>query len=766
MTTFNQLIKTNIKESAAKVIHLKSSNLSLLILCERMPTLIYWGKRIKNLNSSCIELPHDEERNTLNDEVSLVLNMLAALSKPVPQGGLDDFIPLSLCPESASGLFSSPGVEGHKEGKHWAPLFNLIQCEVSSHKDVEKLQCILIDNICELELTIELKLHTKEDIVEKNLSLKNLSQSPYTLNKLAHTLPFFDEESVLTSFHGRWCQEMQKLVQPIERKSIIQENRRGKTSLEYFPGVIISKRETNEFHGDAIGFHLAWSGNHQFNVHVETDAKRFVQANELLMPGEIILQNNDTYHVPTLYASYSQQGFNGMSQNFHAFIRNNLVKFAQDLPVRPIHLNTWEGIYFDHDPKYILSMAEKASEVGIERFIIDDGWFIGRSDDKRALGDWYVDKNKYPEGLTPIIEKVHALGMQFGLWVEPEMISKESLLFKNHPEWLLETPGYIQPTGRYQYVLNLQLEDCFDYVFERLDTLLSEYPINYLKWDMNRDLVQASHNFTAAYSKQTHQVYRLIDKLKKKHPNVEIESCASGGGRMDYEILKRTQRFWASDCNDAFERQSIQRNLSYFFPPEILGTHIGASISHSTYRQHTVNFRAITALFGHMGIEFDPLKTPSSELDELTHYLTLHKELRPLLHKGKAFRLDSIDKSQIIHAVSDDTQTIISIAQMAMPSFSTPPVVKLPFLEENSRYKIECLDIPANCGHLMKKWPEWLKHLLPSMGTYDFKSHTSIQMAKQIHSPIWLNGEMIANIGLALPILDPQTAMLLKLTKQ
>lgn len=761
MITFNQWIQPTFNdESPKRLFHLKNDKQSILIMCDRMPSIIYWGKRLRDLNSSVIAVEL-KDNETISKEQQALLNLLQALSRPVAQGGLDDYIPLTLCPEASTGLYTSPGIEGHRSGQAWAPMFQPVSADYVESDHTEKLVCQLVDEHAQLALEITLTFYTQSGVLQKDIAVTNIGCDNYQVNKLANTLPIFEEPSQLTSFHGRWCQEMQKMVQPITRKSLLQENRRGKTSLEYFPGVIISKCEATELSGDVIGFHLAWSGNHQFMVHVETDNKRFLQANELLMPGEIILSAGMRYQAPSLYATLSSDGFNGMSHNFHHFVRSQLVKFADNTPVRPVHLNTWEGIYFDHNPTYLLQMAHKAAELGIERFIIDDGWFIGRKDDKRALGDWFVDKHKYPDGLTPIIQAVNSLGMQFGIWVEPEMISLDSELYKKHPEWLLGLDGYKQPSGRYQFVLNLQIEACFNYVFERLDALLTEYNINYLKWDMNRDLVQPAHLGVAAISKQTQQVYRLIDKLRQAHPSIEIESCASGGGRIDFEILKRTQRFWASDCNDALERQTIQRHLSYFFPPEILGTHIGAAISHSTFRQHSLNFRAVTAMFGHMGIEFDPLKSSDEEISQLKHYLSLHKQYRSLLHTGKCYRLDSIDPAQVIHAVSDSDHCIVSIAQIAMPSFSLPPMLKLAFLEPVNNYRIECIELPTNCGHLMKKWPQWL---MPSILEKDDN-----QIALSINTnvkPMILSGELLASIGIALPILDPETAMLLKFTKQ
>lgn len=236
--------------------------------------------------------------------------------------------------------------------------------------------------------------------------------------------------------------------------------------------------------------HLGWSGNHRMKCEVKTDGRRYLQAEALWMPGEKALKKDETVYTPWLYASYSPEGLNGMSQQYHRFLRDEIIRFPEQKP-RPVHLNTWEGIYFDHDPNYIMQMVGRAAALGVERFIIDDGWFKGRNDDHAALGDWYLDEQKYPDGLMPVINHVKSLGMEFGIWVEPEMINPDSDLFRRHPDWVLSMPGYTQPTGRHQYVLNLNIPEAFAYIYERCLWLLGEHPVDYVKWDMNRELVQA-----------------------------------------------------------------------------------------------------------------------------------------------------------------------------------------------------------------------------------------------------------------------------------
>lgn len=322
------------------------------------------------------------------------------------------------------------------------------------------------------------------------------------------------------------------------------------------------------------------------------------------------------------------------------------------------------------------------------------------------------------------------------------MINPDSDLFRAHPDWLLAVPGYHQPTGRNQYALDLQNPAVFAYLLERLDDLLSRYDISYLKWDMNREIVQPGHDSKAAITGQTQAVYRLFDEIRTRHPLVEIESCASGGGRIDFEVLKRTHRFWTSDNNDALERQQIQRGMSYFFPPEVMGSHIGSAHCHSTARSHSIAFRGLTALFGHMGVELDPVKESAEEQAGFAHFIALHKQLRPLLHSGKVVRIDHHDPAMMINGViaADQTEAVFLISQLTMPTYSLSGSLRLPGLQADKNYCLTVLEKPARFdGGVMKTQPQWLTQ------------HETI-----------LSGEWLAKIGIALPVMDPESAVLLQ----
>ncbi|MEZ9784377.1 alpha-galactosidase [Vibrio breoganii] len=709
------------QELPQEFVQLNSQVSSLIVRLLPAPEIVYWGKAIPTLTSEA--------------------EFSAIIDRAISQARLDVDVPVTLCPEIGRGSFGASGLEGHHQGKNWAPVFQYVSHTLTG----ECLTVECADKLAKLSIKIDLILDGQSGVLSESISLTNHHEADYQLEKLVLTIPIPYRAKEVMSFSGRWSREFQAQRHSIEHGVFTQENRRGRTSHEYFPGCIVGNKAFTHQIGEVWGFHLGWSGNHHWRAEAKSDGRRFIQAGELLMPGEVSLKQGESYTSPTLYASYSCSGLNGLRQANHNYVRQNILVLEQDKP-RPVHLNTWEGIYFEHDPDYICQMASEAAQMGVERFIIDDGWFKGRNNDKAALGDWTLDKTKYPKGLNPVIEHINKLDMEFGIWVEPEMVNPDSDLFRVHPEWVLSTSGYPLTTGRNQLVLNLQIPECFDYLYRCLDDLLSQNNIAYIKWDMNRELLQPSHEEKAGVRGQTLAFYHLVDKLRVAHPEVEIESCSSGGGRMDYEVLKRTHRFWSSDCNDALERQTIQQNMSLFFPPEILGTHIGPAHSHTTRRQHSINFRGVTALFGHMGVELDPVKESEQERRAFARYIELHKQHRTLLHSGHSFVIDSCEATRNTYGVYDDTQLLLVICQKAMPDYSLPEPVLLDMLDENASYQLSLLELPEHGEGIMKHYPNWIEQL-------------------RANQEVKVHGSVLKQVGLALPIQDPETCLLLHFAK-
>jgi len=356
--------------------------------------------------------------------------------------------------------------------------------------------------------------------------------------------------------------------------------------------------------------------------------------------------------------------------------------------VRPIHYNTWEAVYFDHDHDKLFALADKAAAVGAERFILDDGWFGSRRNDKAGLGDWWPSKDVYPDGLGPLVDHVTGLGMEFGLWFEPEMVNPDSELYRNHPDWILHAEGVEQVPFRSQFVLDLTRAEVCDYLFDHMHKLLSEHDISYVKWDMNRDVHHPGSRGRPAINQQTRALYKLIERLREHHPDLEIESCSSGGARADYGILRRTDRIWTSDSNDALDRQRIQRGASHFFPLEIVGAHVGPETCHITGRRLSMQMRVATAIFGHMGMELNLLEEREADIEILKAGLALHKQYRTLIHSGDYQRLDTAAHINAIGVVAEDkSEALFSWCNLTGHRETVPGRVFFTGLDKSKRYR-------------------------------------------------------------------------------
>jgi alpha-galactosidase len=485
-------------------------------------------------------------------------------------------------------------------------------------------------------------------------------------------------------------------------------NLRGRTSHEKWPLIFAGTSGFSEQQGEVWGCHLGWSGNFEITADGVTEHHKHLLVSERLVAGEIILQPGDSYTAPTIYAVHSTNGLSGASQHFHQYVRS----LPQHLETeRPIIINTWEAVYFDHDLKTLTALADVAASIGVERFVLDDGWFTGRRNDSAGLGDWSVDATVWPQGLTPLIEHVRSRNMQFGIWFEPEMVSVNSDLYRKHPDWALHDANYGQITGRNQLVLDMSRADVRDYLYAHISKLLDEHDIAYIKWDHNRDLVA-----TGAHA-QTLGTYELLDRLKRKHPLVQFESCASGGGRIDFGILPHVSRFWTSDSIDALDRTLIQRGATRLMPHEILGSHIGSRVNHITRRSHSLAFRASTAIFGWLGIESNLLTAPPEEIARLTEVIAKYKSLRPLIHTGSSFNEDHPDTNIVVHGVSnsDGLSTIVSITRLNNGQSNHIDPIRIHDLEPQAEYRISPIyfGTPAFSPH--RQLPQWMEDASFSM---------------------------------------------------
>jgi alpha-galactosidase len=656
--------------------------------------------------------------------------LIAAAERPLVHGSPDVVAPISVVPEHASGFPGRPGLQGHRRrGVAWAPRFVPAGHVLGDHR----LTVTARDDVAELVLTVVFEL---SDALLVRAELTNTSPTErYLLDSLSITLPVPQQADEIGTFTGRWTREFHPVRVPWPHGAFTYENRRGRTSHEHPPLLFAGTAAFAEWQGSVWGAHLAWSGNHTGFAERLPDGRRYLQMGELLHPGELSLEPGQSYRTPEVIAVHSDAGLTAATQQFHRHLR---ARPSHPAKPRPVLVNTWEAVYFDHDLDRLRELANRAARAGIERFVLDDGWFGSRRDDTSGLGDWWVSPDAHPNGLGPLIEHVTGLGMEFGIWVEPEMVNPDSDLYRAHPEWALTTDGYEPVLARHQLVLDLAQPLAFEHVLGQLDALLRDHDISFVKWDMNRDHIGGSGAEGAAGTHaQTVALYRLLDVLRERHPDVEIESCSSGGARVDHEILRRTSRVWTSDCNDALERQTIQLGASMLIPPELMGAHIGPERSHTTGRRHDLAFRAATALFGHLGIEWNLLSLTDAELDALHQIVTLHQRFRPLLHAGDSVRFDTED-AYVAHGVyaADRSEALVSFAVVATAVSLTPPPLRMPGLEPDRHYRIERLPLPTERLGPNRSMLAWLTQ------------------------GVTMTGSQLGEIGLQLPALHPESAVI------
>ncbi|MEU8004426.1 alpha-galactosidase [Catellatospora sp. NPDC049111] len=575
---------------------------------------------------------------------------------------------------------------------------------------------------------------------------------PYTLDGLLALLPVPERATELLDFTGKWCRERAPQRTRFAFGTHLRATHRGKPGHDS-PYLLLAGTDGFGFgHGEVWAMHLAWSGEQRYLAERLPEAPgafaAVLGAGEALHSGEVILADGDRYDAPTVLFTWSGTGTDGVTDRLHRRLR---ARPHHPATARPLVLNTWEAVYFDHDLDRLTRLAERAAAVGVERIVLDDGWFHGRRDDTAGLGDWHVDRDVWPDGLDPFVKVVRAHGMQFGLWFEPEMVNLDSRLARQHPDWILGPRAGLGPSARQQYVLDIARPDAYAYLLARIDDLVAAHAIDYLKWDHNRDLLEAVSRAPdgdrPAVRGQTRALYRLLDELRTRHPRLEIETCSGGGGRIDLAILDRTDRVWASDCNDPVERVQIERWTRALVPPELIGSHLGAARSHTTSRTTDLSFRLITSLTAHAGIEQDLTAVSDTELAAITAWSRLYRELRPLLHTGRVVNADLADDATALYGTvaHDGTRALFTWARLHTSAAGQSGRVRFPGLDPAARYRVAVREELGTASRHQGHDPAW------------------ITQARR--GPVELSGAVLAVAGVPLPTLNPQQAMLFDLER-
>ena len=653
-------------------------------------------------------------------------------------GVADVSLPLSLAMEPGLGHPMFHGFAAHREGKDWGSLFEV--GKVVPRDQGAKIMCR--DERTRLGLEYEIDFDAHSGVLRIRSTLTNYGATALDVNDMMTAcLPVPERTTDIIGFTGRWTQEFTKERVKRSAGSYVRENRSGRTSHFSYPGILLAATDTNESAGEVYGFHLAFSGNHRLRVDSLTDGRVLASLGALLLPGEVRLATGESYASPEIVAAYSGAGLSALSRKFQDHVRTKLLRPEMRAKPRPVHYNTWEAVYFDHDVAKLKELATRAADIGVERFVLDDGWFGGRRNDQAGLGDWTVSRDVYPDGIGPLIDHVTGLGMEFGLWFEPEMVNADSDLYRAHPDWVLGLEGVKQVPFRSQLALDISRPEVADYLFNAIDAILRDHDIRYIKWDMNRDLNHPGGQGGAPHAlAQVQALYDLLDRVRAAHPNVEIESCSSGGARADMGVLAHSDRVWTSDSNDALDRQVIQRGASFFLPPEVLGCHVGPAKCHVTGRRLSMDMRAGTALMGHMGLELNLLTERAADLDVLKNAIYLHKKHRALLHNGDQYRLDTAPQLLASGVVArDKSEAIYSVAYVASDAKVLPGRFKFDGLDPERQYRLQLI------------WPT---------NRQAIKGPSAIETLNLTGEGAVFNGAVLMHNGLQLPHAFPETCLL------
>ncbi|WP_345801729.1 alpha-galactosidase [Microbacterium sp. AZCO] len=703
--------------------HLEAEGVSVLVehRPRGLPRVLHWGAALGPLAA---------------DDAAAIAR---GVSRQSPPGTLDAAWQVTLSPAEGDGWTGRPGLQLRRRGvlhhSRWA--------ETDRAATDAELTVSARDAASTLLLTIRISIEAGGVVwVEHRLRHEGEGDAePVEVEWLEATFPVPTTTDTLTTFDGRWTREKRPVTTAMPAGSTVRQSRRGRPGHDAPTMLIASERPPLWTTGRAWAAHAAWSSDVTYRVDRVTDAVTLIGAGELLRPGEVVLQPGDEYAAPRVAFSWTDAGLDALAARTHTWLR---ARAQHPSSPRPLVLNTWEAVYFDHDQERLLALAERAAEVGIERFVLDDGWFQGRRDDTTSLGDWVVDGDVWPDGLVPLADRVHGLGMQFGLWFEPEMVSLDSDVARAHPEWLLHDPGHLdhepELSWRTQYVLDLANPDAYAHVLGQIDAVVREVGVDFIKWDHNRDLVESTHDGRPGGHVQMLAVYRLIAALKERHPALEIESCSSGGARTDLGILEVCDRVWASDSNDPVERQDIQRWTGLLLPPELVGAHVGPTTSHSSGRTTALSYRMATSLMGSAGFEWDILECDADEAAALRRFGALYKELRPVVHAGRTVHADLRDPAWRVTGFATDDASVVVVATVASLEDARAERLRLAWLDHERRYAVR---VRTEIGAAEYGWiaPEWY-----TAGGVD------------------LPGRVLAEAGLQLPTLWPVQAFVLHVT--
>ena len=614
---------------------------------------------------------------------------LDALPQEYPSLGTGDFRNYALNIENADGSQCYNPVYITYEivaGKYTLKGLPFVRAE---ENEAETLKIILEDPVTKVELHLLYGVLEKEDIITRSVIIKNAGKAPVTVKKAQSAcLDFLHGDYDLIKFYGRHAMERNMERMPVSHESTRIGSRRGTSSHQYNPGVILAGKNTNEDSGSCYGMLFVYSGN--FLVEAEKDQYDQTRI-QMGLTDELFaypLEAGAEFTAPEVILSYTNKGLSRLSQQYHHCIMNHICQGKYVHANRPVLINSWEAAYFDFTGDTIVELAKEAKALGIDMVVMDDGWFGKRNDDNSSLGDWYVNEEKLGGTLTKLIERVNAEGVKFGIWIEPEMVSEDSDLYREHPDWAITIPGRKPVRSRNQLVLDFSRKEVRDEIFKRICAVLDQGNVEYIKWDMNRSLADIyAPNVTYDY---VLGVYDFLEKLTNRYPDILIEGCSGGGGRFDAGMLYYTPQIWCSDNTDAINRTRIQYGTSFFYPVAAMGSHVSAVPNHQTGRVTSMHTRGVAAMSGTFGYELNPALLNAKEKAEIRAQLAQYREYQELIREGDYYRLSNPfqDNFAAWMVVSDDrSQALVSVIRLTAEANPPAAYVTLKGMEEDAFYR-------------------------------------------------------------------------------
>ncbi len=687
-------------DASSKTFNLSTSKTSyvLKVLDSNHVAHVYWGKKIKAKNLDYV-LRSKNWGSFLTNTDNIDDFMLEMTPQEYPGYGSTDLRTPAVELQFSDGTSATDfRYESHNIYAGKNKLNNLPATYVEDENEAMTLELTLVDSLKNVKLILSYSVFEEFDAITRSVKIINESNEDVNINRvLSANVDFRDSDYELLQLSGAWARERYIIRKEIRSGSQSIESRRGSSSHAQNPFMALVRKDTTEQHGEVYGFSLIYSGN--FLANVEVDMYENARAQIGINPFDFtwLLKSKEEFTAPEAVLVYSNEGLTGMSHIYNCLYGKRLCKGKYRDEVRPILINNWEATYFDFNETKIKEIAREATNLGMELFVLDDGWFGKRDDDNSSLGDWFVNEEKLKGGLNKLATEINEMGLQFGLWFEPEMVSPISELYKEHPDWCIHIPGRNRSEARRQLILDYSREDVCNYIIEKISEVLSSAPISYVKWDMNRNMSEiGSAKLPANRQREVaHRyilgLYKVLEEITTRFPDVLFESCSGGGGRFDPGMLYYMPQTWTSDNTDAIERLKIQFGTSMVYPNASIGCHVSAVPNHQVDRITPIETRGVVAMSGNFGYELDITKLPESEKEIIKEQVKLYKEIRETIQFGKCYRLSSPFENNDVAwmFISKDCEEIIVsfVRTLAKPN-SKFISLKLVGLDESSKYEI------------------------------------------------------------------------------